>query len=248
MPVLAAAGFRAVAPWLRGYAPTAIPADGHYAAGTRTADVNALHAALGGDERAVLIGHDFGASAAYGAAAFSPQRWSKLVTLAVPPPALMAVKRTRYDQLRRSWYMYFFQRPNAESVVAADGYAFIDRLWRDWSPGYDASGDLPHVKAALDGPHLGAALGYYRAMFGTLPPDPRFAAEEAAAMQPPPQPSLYLHGRDDGCLGIELMDDVEAYLPATGSRVERVAGAGHFLQLEAPGRVNAAIAAFLAAR
>ena len=247
MPVLARAGFRAVAPWQRGYAPTAIPADGQYSAGARAADVNALHEALGGDERAVLIGHDFGASSAYGAAAFAPQRWSKLVTLAVPPPASLATKRTLYDQLRRSWYMYFFQRPNAEAVVSADGYAFIDRLWRDWSPHYDASTDLPHAKDALAGPHLGAALGYYRAMFGAIAPDPKYAAEEAAAMQPPGQSALYLHGRDDGCLGIDLMDDVENYLPAPGSRVERIAGAGHFVHLEAPERVNAAIAAFLAA-
>jgi pimeloyl-ACP methyl ester carboxylesterase len=245
-PVLAQAGYRVVAPWQRGYAPTAIPADGQYAAGPRGADVNGLHAALGGDERAVLIGHDYGASSAYGAAASEPYRWSKIVTLAVPPPVSMVTKRTRYDQLKRFWYTFFFQRPNAPAVVAADDYAFIERLWRDWSPGYDPADDLPHVKRALAGPHLVAALSYYRALYGAIPLDPRYAEEEAAAAEPPPQPTLYLHGVDDGCIGIDLMDDIEAFLPGPGSRVERIADTGHFLHLEAPERINRIIAGFLA--
>jgi pimeloyl-ACP methyl ester carboxylesterase len=244
-PALVAAGYRVAAPWLRGYAPTAIPADGQYAAGVRAADVNALHEALGGDDRAVLIGHDYGASSAYGAAAFAPNNWSKLVTLAVPPPASLAPKRTWYDQLKRSWYTYFFQRPNAPAVVAADDFAFIEKLWRDWSPGYDPSADLPHIKRALAGDHCAAAIAYYHALFGAIPLDPRYATEEAAALEPPPQPALYLHGIDDGCLGINLMDDVLDFLPNAASRVERVANAGHFLHLEAPDRVNALILDFL---
>src|SRR5258706_14303184 len=84
IPKLVKAGFRVVAPWMRGYAPTEIPKDGSYGAGALAADVNALHEALGADERAVLIGHDFGAIASYGAANYVPTRWSKLVTLAVP--------------------------------------------------------------------------------------------------------------------------------------------------------------------
>lgn len=233
--MLAAAGYHAVAVWQRGYAPSAIPDDAGYDAFTRAADVNALHAALGGDARAVLIGHDFGASSAYAAAAAMPGNWAKLVTLAVPPPAAMATKRTIYEQMKRSWYTYFFQRPNAPDVVRANDFALVERLWRDWSPGYDPSADLPHVKAALAGEHTNAALGYYLAMFGPTPLDP------------PPQPVLYLHGSDDGCLGIALMDDVIDYLPNPQSRYERVDATGHFLHLEAPARVNEMIATFLAA-
>lgn len=234
MPVLARAGYRVVAPWLRGFAPTAISAGGDYSAAARAADVNALHAAFGGDERAVLIGHDFGASTAYAAAESAPQRWCKLVTLAVPPPALMATKRTVYDQLRRSWYMYFFQRPNAEAVVSANGFAFINRLWHDWSPAYDARADLANAKSALTGEHLSAVLGYYRAMFAPAP-----------APLPIAQPALYLHGADDGCIALDIVADAERYFPAPGSRIERIPNAGHFLHLEAPELVNAAIAAFL---
>src|SRR5262245_28627548 len=74
LPALADAGFHAVAPWLRGYAPTGVPADGHYQNGALVRDINALHAALGGDSDAVIIGHDWGARAANGAAAFAPDR------------------------------------------------------------------------------------------------------------------------------------------------------------------------------
>src|SRR5262252_2808385 len=68
LPTLAGAGFRAVAPFMRGYAPTAVPADGAYDVGALAADAVALHEALGGDREAVLIGHDWGAEAAYAAA------------------------------------------------------------------------------------------------------------------------------------------------------------------------------------
>jgi pimeloyl-ACP methyl ester carboxylesterase len=233
MPVLADLGYRAIAPWQRGYAPTAIPADAKYDAFVRGDDVNALHDAFGGDARAVLIGHDYGASSAYAAAAAQPENWAKIVTLAVPPPASMASKRTIYEQLKRSWYAYFFQRPTAPDVVRMNDFALIERLWRDWSPGYDPADDLPHVKAALAGEHTNAALGYYLALYGPTPLDP------------PPQPALYLHGIDDGCLGIELMHDILDYLPGKGSRMEHIAGAGHFLHLEKPAEVNGLIAGFL---
>src|SRR3984957_20217788 len=79
LPELAAAGFHAVAPFLRGYAPTAIPADGCYQIGALVRDANALHAALGGGDDAVIIGHDWGALTAYGAVAHQPERWRRMV-------------------------------------------------------------------------------------------------------------------------------------------------------------------------
>jgi pimeloyl-ACP methyl ester carboxylesterase len=97
-PILADAGFRAVAPWTRGYAPTDIPADGDYTVDARAADLNRLHAVLGGDARAVLIGHDWGANAAYAAAAAAPSRWRRVVTVAVPPePVLHGMERRPAD-------------------------------------------------------------------------------------------------------------------------------------------------------
>ncbi len=87
LPELAAAGFHAVAPFLRGYAPTAIPSDGRYQIGALARDANSLHAALGGTDDAVIIGHDWGALTAYAAVAHQPDRWRRAVTAAVPPTA-----------------------------------------------------------------------------------------------------------------------------------------------------------------
>ncbi len=73
LPALAGAGFHAVAPFMRGYAPSAVPADGAYQVGALVADAVALHQVLDGDGDAVLIGHDRGAEAA---SSPRPQAWS----------------------------------------------------------------------------------------------------------------------------------------------------------------------------
>jgi pimeloyl-ACP methyl ester carboxylesterase len=245
-PVLADRGFHAVAPFMRGYAPTAVPADGRYQTGALVKDAVALHEVLGGDGRAVLVGHDWGAIAAYGAAALDPDRWSRVVTAAVPPMGAMGAGFLSYDQLRRSWYMFYFQHPLADAVVPMDDLAFIDRLWADWSPGYDAAEDLDLLKPSLRDPaNLAAALGYYRASFGSAPPDPALQAEQDAVSRPTPQPTLYLHGQDDGCVGAELAEQAPAFLPAEGSQVEVMQGVGHFLHLEQPRVVNQLVADFL---
>ncbi len=246
LPALADAGYRAVAPWLRGYAPTALDAKGRYQNGAEVADTIALHEALGGDGDAVLIGHDWGARIATGAAAFAPERWSKLVTAAVPPAGAVAQAFFSYDQLHRSWYMFFFQHPLSDAVVGMNDMAFIDRLWDAWSPGYDATEDLAHVKDALREPErLTAALSYYRATIGGAGLAPEYQAQEDAISQTPPQPHLYLHGVDDGCMGADLARTAEAFLPVEGSRAVLVDGTGHFLHLEKPDVVNEHIISFL---
>ncbi len=251
MVELADAGYRAVAPFLRGYAPSAVPADGLYQPGAIASDANALHQALGGDEDAVLVGHDWGALASYSAAAHQPDRWRRVVVAAVPPPSTVAGAFFSYDQLRLSWYMFFFQSPLADMVVPADDLAFIDRLWADWSPGYDPTEDLPRVKDSLRDPtNLTAALGYYRATIGGGLRDPDLNAVEATGAGPLPQPTLYLHGENDGCMGADLIDPAQVLtsLPNEASRVEIVPGTGHFLHLERPSEVNRMIVDHLTAR
>jgi pimeloyl-ACP methyl ester carboxylesterase len=247
LPRLAEAGYHAVAPFLRGYAPTAVPGDGRYDTGTLALDACALHEALGGGDDAVIIGHDWGAFAAYGALAHQPGRWRRAVTAAVAPQASMAEGFFRYDQLRRSWYVFFFQTPLAEYAVGLDDLAFIDRLWADWSPGYDGTWDADRVKDALGAPErVAAAIGYYRSMLAGPPDDPEAAAAQAASATIAPQPTLYLHGADDGCMGLDAIGPVGDFL-APGSEVVVVPGAGHFLHVEKPDQVNEHILRFLTA-
>jgi len=246
LPALAEAGYHAVAPFQRGYAPTGIPADGLYQTAALATDLHALHDALGGGPDAVLIGHDWGAPAVYGAAAIDPSRWSKVVGMAVPPgPALGMSFLGNLAQLKRSWYMFFFQSPLADLVVPANDLAFIDMLWNDWSPGFAGAAEVAHVKDALRDPaHLAAALGYYRATLGDGPKDPALDGVQAATQQVPTQPTLYLHGRADGCIGVEVAELCATMLPPH-ARVEVVEGAGHFLQVEKPDEVNRLVLDFL---
>ena len=246
LPRLAGAGYRAVAPFMRGYAPTAVPEDGRFDTGTLALDACELHQALGGTGEAVIIGHDWGAFATYGAAGYQPERWRRVVTAAVAPQASMAAGFFTFDQLKRSWYVFFFQTALAEYAVGLDDYAFIDRLWADWSPGYDGAKDAARVKEALGTPeNLTAAISYYRSMFAGAPENTDAAAAQTASGRPGPQPTLYLHGADDGCMGIDTIGPVLDFL-APGSELVVVPGAGHFLHVERPDEVNDHIMRFLA--
>jgi pimeloyl-ACP methyl ester carboxylesterase len=220
----------------------------------------ALHEVLGGGGDAVLIGHDWGAEAAYGAAAHAPDRWRRLVTLAVPPASLDPVLFSDYEQLKRFFYIFAFRDPLgfADALVAGDQMSFLDRLWHDWSPGYDAGEDLARVKESLRQPaNLAAAIGYYRAVGtaggsggssaaagGPSGAAARDAAEELAAGRQAPQPTLYLHGASDGCIGVDLARGAERLL-APSSRMAVIENAGHFPHLEKPAEVNEHILAWI---
>jgi len=248
MPMLAELGYRAVAPFTRGYAPSAVPSDGCYQTAMLARDANALHEVLGGDGDAVIVGHDWGAPSCYGAALDAPNRWRKVVGMAVPPTAALGMAFVQsIDQIKKSWYMFFFQHGLADLVVGANNHAFIEMLWRDWSPNYDASDDLEFVKRSLADPkNLRAALGYYRATLGDGYRDPRLAdLQNQMGSGVPTQPLLYLHGANDGCIGAEVVEAARKIAPAN-VEFAMVEKAGHFLQLEQPKIVNKLICDFLA--
>ncbi len=243
---LAAAGFRTVAPFQRGYAPTGLDEDGFYQTGALAKDALALHDAFGGGEDAVIIGHDWGALATYGAAVTEPDRFARVVAMAVPPGGAMgAALLGNLDQVKRSWYMFLFQHPLAELITAADDLALIDRLWSDWSPGFEAATEVELVKPSLRRPdNLRAALGYYRAALGAGPIDATLDNLQASTSEYPPQPMLYLHGANDGCVGREVADASAQAAPANIS-FQVLEGVGHFLHLERPTDVNRLIVEFL---
>jgi pimeloyl-ACP methyl ester carboxylesterase len=246
---LAAAGFHAVAPWMRGYAPTAVPADGLFQPGALSLDAIALVDAFSPDRPAMLIGHDWGAMAAYGAVVHRPDRFARLVAMAVPHRAtLMARMVTTPGQLKRSWYVFFFQMPLAEHAVRFNDFAFIDRLWRDWSPAFEPPADfLRGIKDMLGVPGcLDAAVDYYRHMLNPLKQDQRLAIVEAAGVGWVPVPSLYLHGADDGCIGADIidLDELKPLFPG-GRDAELMPGLGHLLHLVDPAKVNGRIIGFL---
>lgn len=248
MPVLADMGYRVVAPFMRGYAPSAVPSDGCYQTAMLARDANALHEKLGGDSESVIIGHDWGAPSCYGAAIDAPSRWRKVVGMAVPPTAALGMAFVQnLEQIKKSWYMFFFQHGLADLVVGANNHAFIEMLWRDWSPGYDASFDLESIRKSLADPkNLQAALGYYRATLGDGYRDPKLSElQNQIASGVPSQPLLYLHGANDGCIGVDVVESAKKIAPAN-VKFEVVEAAGHFLQLEQPKVVNKLICDFLA--
>jgi len=170
------------------------------------------------------------------------------VTIAVPPFALDTTIFADYEQLKRFFYFFLLQTPLADAVVATDEMAFLDRLWHDWSPGYDASQDLSHAKDCLRAPeNRMAAIGYYRAYDPSLAgrgTADRYVMEDAAPGKVGPQPTLYLHGSLDGCISLDLVHDANEHLPP-GSRMTVIDGTGHFPHLEKPHEVNNHILAWI---
>ncbi len=239
---LTASGYRVVCPTMRGYAPSSIARSGRYDAEVLANDLCALAQRFSPNAPVRLIGHDWGAVAAYAATALEPHRFSHLVTMAVPHLRHLLPRIVWPAQVRRSWYMWMFQlRTIAEMRLAEDDLALIDRLWRDWSPGYVPSKrDLDLIKAGISS-RMPEVLAYYRALFS---PNALLGTPRKLLLSKTSVPSLYLHGQQDGCMGVELLDGVERNFTA-GVSVHRIANAGHFLHLEKPDEVNRIVIDFL---
>ncbi|MGH3594910.1 MAG: alpha/beta fold hydrolase, partial [Mycobacterium sp.] len=180
---LAESGWRVVAPFMRGYAPSSIPSDGSYHIGALMDDALQVRSAAGGTDRDVVIGHDWGAIAATGLAAMPDSPFAKAVIMSVPPSAAFRPLGRVPDrgrllaqlphQLLRSWYIMYFQLPWLPERSAS---WVLPRLWRRWSPDFDAEEDLRHVDAAIGTPESWrAALGPYRATIRNTRPPARYA-------------------------------------------------------------------------
>lgn len=204
-----------VAPFLRGYSPS--PLDGPYNGDALAADVAAIGDALSPSRPYAVVGHDWGALIAYVLA--ENARLSSMITMSVPHPGSI-LSDPRLGQLRRSWYIFYFQLGLSNKTVERDNFAFIDRLYKSWSPSLIA--DLSDVKATLRASHP-APLEYYRAM-------PKQLGRKWPRLE---VPTLYLVGAEDGCIAPDLGRDQHKFFDAPFAK-EVIPNAGHFLQWERP--------------
>jgi pimeloyl-ACP methyl ester carboxylesterase len=234
---------------MRGYAPTSRPQDERYQAVLLAQDGVALISALGA-EQAFVVGHDWGALAAYGVAALAPERVRKIVTLAAAHPAtLLGAMATNYDMIKGGWHAYFFQMPFAEQAVAANDYEFIERWWRDASPEYDLPREISEsVKETFRQPGVvTAALNYYRHTMNPANRDPALAAlQEKVTTSLTPVPTLAFHGTKDRPGRLAAFEQMDRFF-AAGLEKVILPGTGHFLHLERPTEVNPKIVEFLKA-
>ena len=238
IPALAAARYKVIAPYLRGYAPSEAPATQFFDKASLIQDIAALIKAVSPDAPVYFVGQDWGAIIGYALCAARPDLLRKAVLMAVPHPAIVAAHLLDPKHVQRSFHWWFFQQADfPEKALLADDMAFIDYLWREWcAPGYADRQHTQSVKDCLRQPGvLQATLGYYRAMFDPARGDPALGALRAEMARPITVPTLALCGAQD--LRAELMRQQEPYFTG-GYTYQEVPGAGHFLHREQPAAVN----------
>jgi pimeloyl-ACP methyl ester carboxylesterase len=229
---LVEAGLRVVAPDLRGFGASEAPeAVGEYALTCSVADMLAVLDALD-IERAHVVGHDFGAALAWLLAALAPERVDRLVVMSVGHPAARA-QRT-IEQREKAWYQLLFQfTGTAEQLLARDDWKLMRELLR-------GDGDIERYLADFARPGaLTAGLNWYRA---NLSPQRELEARPPGA--PIAAPALGLWSSGDHYLTEDGMTRSAEFVSGPW-RYERIEGASHWMQLDAPARVNELLLEFL---
>ena len=233
--------FRVVAPDLRGYNLTEKPRGvAQYRVNRIAADIVELIHALG-HEQAIIIGHDWGGAIAWNLAIFHPDVVRRLIVLNIPHPAAMQRGLRTLRQLRKSWYIFFFQLPwLPEFLFRAQNYRAIERAFRaTTSPeGAFSDADIAAFKEAAARPGaLTAAINWYRALL-------RSPAGFLQGMPPVEAPTLMIWGENDAYLGKELSYDTEQWVP--NLLVRYIPNCSHWVQQEQPELVNRFMLDFLA--
>lgn len=240
MPMLAQMGYRVWAPNMRGYGGTDRPAGMQaYRLENLAADVAALIDASGADE-VTLIAHDWGAIVAWYVAIKRVRPLTALVILNVPHPLCGRREMKTWRQLRKSWYIFFFQLPHlGERMLGRDGAAPIARVFRNSAVNKHlfTREEVEPYRAAANRPGaLTAMLNYYRALLQT--PDIRSIGDGRVDV-----PTLILWGEQDVAIDISVLDGTDAYVPDL--TVKRFPHASHWVQQDVPDEVNAALAEWL---
>jgi pimeloyl-ACP methyl ester carboxylesterase len=232
VPALTKAGFRTIAPDLRGRGESDKPQEVEaYRMTTIAKDVLAILDHLG-VERAHVVGHDFGANLAWVVAGLHPERVDRLVVMSVGHPNTQ--RERTVEQREKAWYMLWFQFEGlAEEVVPRDDW----KLLREWTRG---NGDVERYVTDLSRPGaMRAGLNWYRA---NVPPQRELAApREFPAVE---APTLGLWSTGDDYLLEEPIRASGEHVTG-GWRYERVEDASHWLQLDRPDRVNELLLEFL---
>lgn len=230
-------GYHVVSPWLPGYAPSSL--DGPFDALTLAHKLIDFVDELSPEEPVRVVGHDWGSVIAQCALAREPERFRAAALLSVPHVlAFQANIGEHPRQLGRSAYMGLFQLPLlSDRLVKMRNFAFVERLWRKWSPGIDPGEDyFDELKLCLRS-SMPAPLRYYRSILSLASTREIHGLMSAA---PIVVPTIYLHGEDDGCVAPEMARGQEPHFSALFEQVT-LADAGHFVHLEQPEEVNQAI-------
>jgi pimeloyl-ACP methyl ester carboxylesterase len=240
-PVLAAAGCRAIVPYLRGYGPTRFLSDLTPRSGQQAALghdllelLDALHI-----RSAHLAGYDWGGRAACIVAALWPERARSLVTVGGYNIQDIAASVTPQDpeQEHRLWYQYYFHTERGRAGLEANRRALGKLLWRSWSPTWSFDDPTYELTAAsFDNPDfVEVVIQSYRHRFGYAPGDPALEWMEAELAAQPriSVPTIVLHGADDGVAPAGQSERHDRFFTGPYRR-EVVPGAGHNLPQEAP--------------
>lgn len=241
---LAGEGYRVLCPYLRGFGPTRFR-DSVMRSGQISAlgqDVVDFVEAL--DLRdLVLVGHDWGARAAYVAAVLIPDRLRAMVALSVGYGTNTPDQTLSFDQARQYWYHWYFALERGRQALERDRRDFARRLWRLWSPSWRfTEEEFEATAASFDNPDwVQVTIHSYRHRWGHAPGDPRYDALEQRLATPEKVevPTLVLHGAEDGATLPETSEGKASFF-TNGYRREVLAGVGHFPQRERPQAVIAA--------
>ena len=249
-PELARAGFRVLVPALRGYAGTRFRNPHTPRSGQLTAlaqDVLDLADALG-VQHFDVVGHDWGARAAYILACLWPHRVERCAALSVAWGTNQPQQKLSYQQAHNYWYHWFMHLPRGQQALSEDRRHFTRYLWQVWAPNWSVPDEeFEATAAAFDNPDWAEVVIHsYTHRWGAAPSDPRYEELEARLSNPPliSVPSLLIHGANDGANGVATTVGREVLFSGPYRRIV-LPDCGHFPQREHPQEVNAAILEFL---